>query len=109
MKTRPKDEIDKAVALMEQIRKSGAMGPDVYHKCIVGLAYEYIMADQQQEGLIQLSRVPESYYRDVQLKQMQEDKLYAETVILLSYRLIQMGVVDGSEDLYVPTMALARA
>lgn len=85
------------------------MGDDVYHKCIVSLAYEYICADLQQEGLVQLSRVPVAYYQDVQLRHMQEDSMYAELVVLLSYKLIQMGIVDGSETLVVPTMAPARA
>jgi hypothetical protein len=40
---------------------------------------------------------------------MRDDRLYAELVVLLSYKLIQMGVVDGSEQIVTPTMAPARA
>jgi hypothetical protein len=109
MKQRKKDEIDTALAMIEKIFKSGAMEHQVYHKCLVSLAYEYILADAGQEGLIQLSRVPASYFKDYQLAQMKEDGMYSDLVVLLSYRLIQMGVVDGSDEVVVPTMAMARA
>jgi hypothetical protein len=106
---RTKPEVDAALLMIEKIKASGTMGEDVYHKCIVSLAYEYICADEQQEGLVQLARVPPSYYENVQLRQAREDKGYADLVVLLSYKLIQMGVVEGSEKIYVPTMAPARA
>lgn len=109
-KTRTKDEVEVALKQIEAIKKTpGAMSDEVYHKCLVSLAYEFICADEQQAGLVQLSRVPIGYYQDVQLKQMREDKMYAELVVLLSYKLIQMGVVDGSDKLFVPTMPLAEA
>ena len=108
-KLRTKEEIDSALKTIEEIRKQGIMGDDVYHKCIVSLAYEYACADQQQECLVQLTRVPPSYYKDVQLQHMKDDSMYRDLVVLLSYKLIQMGVVDGSEEIVVPTMAPARA
>lgn len=109
MRQRKKDEIDGALATIEKINKSGAMERQVYHKCLVSLAYEYILADATQEGLIQLSRVPPAYFKDYQLDQMREDSMYSDLVVLLSYRLIQMGVVDGSDEVVVPTMAQAQA
>lgn len=108
-KPRNRGEVDQALAVVENIYKTGTMSPDVWAKCIVSLAYEYMCADQQQEALVQLNRVPPSYYKDVQYKHMKDDTMYAELVVLLSYRLIQMGVVEGSEELIEPTMPPARA
>lgn len=108
-KLRKKEDLNGALATVERIFKSGTMDKDVYHKCLVSLGFEYICADEQQEGLVLISRVPISYYQDVQLKQMREDKMYAELVVLLSYKLVQMGVVDGSEKLFAPTMPVAEA
>lgn len=109
MKQRKKDEIDTALATVEKIYKTESMERQVYHKCLVSLAYEYLMADAPQEGLIQLSRVPAAYFKDFQLDQMREDSMYRDLVVLLSYKLIQMGVVDGADEVVVPTMAPARA
>lgn len=108
-KTRNKEEVDIALMQIEKIYAQHVMSDAIYYKCLVSLAYEYICANEHQEGLVQISRVPVSYYQDVQLQHMREDKSYAELVVLLSYRLIQMGVVEGSENLHVPTMAPARA
>lgn len=108
-RNRRPEEIDAALKTVEDIYKSEAMTREVYHKCLVSLAYEYILADAQQQGLVQLARVPASYFEDYQLPQMREDKMYAELVVLLSYKLIQMGVVDGADEVVAPTMAPARA
>ena len=109
-KIRTKEEVDVALKQIETIRKTpGAMTDDVYYKCLVSLGYEYTCVDEQQEALVQLSRVPIGYYQDTLFKQMKEDKMYAELVVLFSYKLIQMGVVEGSDKLFVPTMALAEA
>lgn len=109
MRERKKEEIDRALETIEKIYKTGSMERPVYHKCLVSLAYEYLLADATQEGLIQLSRVPAAYFKDSQLDQMREDSMYRDLVVLLSYRLIQMGVVDGADEVVVPTMAPARA
>ena len=108
-KLRSREEVDSALKTIEEIKKQGVMSDDVYHKCLVSLAFEYACADQQQECLVQLARVPASYYKDVQLKHMREDSMYRDLVVLLSYKLIQMGVVDGSEEIKGPMMAPARA
>lgn len=108
-KLRKKEDLDGALATIEKIFRSGTMEKDVYHKCLVSLGYEYILADEQQTGLVLISRPPTSYFQDVLYRQMKEDQMYAELVVLLSYKLVQMGVVDGSEKLYTPTMPVAEA
>jgi len=85
------------------------MPDDSYHKCLVSLAYEYFRAGEDQVGLIILNRIPASYYETVQYQQMLDDASYRDLVLLLVYRMIQMGVVQGADDLYVPNQAPAQA
>lgn len=106
---RPKDQVEQALKTVDQIHDSGAMPDDVYYKCLVSLAYEYIQADDHQAGLVLISKCPPSYFQDVQPGQMQEDGLYRDVVVLLAYKLIQLGVVTGDVDLYAPTQAGAQA
>lgn len=106
---RSKEEVDKALQVVEQLRKTEVMGQDVYHKCLVSIAYEYVMADLLEEGLMQLSRVPADYYRDVQPRHMEDDSMYRDLVVILAYRLIQAGVVENSDPVSTPTMPMARA
>lgn len=106
---RSREKVDEALLLIESIRAAGAMGDDVYHKCLVSLAYEYTLVDEDEEALILIVKVPTSYYESVQFEQMEADSLYQDTVVRLAYKLIQMGVVEGSDKLYVPTMPKASA
>lgn len=103
-----KEQIDRSLLDVEKIRQSGGFADDLYHKLIVCVAYEYLVAGEQQQGLVQLSRVPPSYFLDVQVKQMDEDRSYRDLVVLLSYKLVQLGVVDMEEHME-PTMAPAEA
>src|SRR4051812_16870084 len=106
MKPKPirrKEEIDASLKMIEEMHKQ-VMSDDVYHKCVVSLAYEYLMAGEQQEGLRQIMRVPVGYYQDVQLKQMRDDEMYRDLVVLLSYRLIQLGVVEGADRVIEPNI-----
>lgn len=101
---RPRDEVDKALKVVEEIRKTGAMSDGSYYKCLVSLAYEYALAEEDQMALVLLAKAPPDYYKTVQPQQMDADKQYSDLVVLLAYKLIQMGVVDGSEEVHVPTM-----
>ncbi len=101
---RTPEEVTAALKQMDAIRATGAMSDDVYHKVLVSLAYEYLMVNAQQEGLRLLMKVPASYYKEVQLKQMYEDLMYRDLVVLLSYKLIQLGIVEGADEVVAPNM-----
>lgn len=107
--TRPRDKIDTALETVEKIHNFGAMADDVFFKCLTSLAYEYVMVEELDIGLMLLNRCGGDYFKDVQPKQMDEDEKYRELVIRLAYKLIQFGVVDGSELLTVATQAAAKA
>jgi hypothetical protein len=102
-----REKADAALKVVEDIYKTGSMSDGSYYKCLVSLAYEYCLADEDQMALVLISRAPAEYYRVVQPQQMEVDSQYRDLVVLLAYRLIQMGVVD--ENPHVPTMAPAEA
>jgi len=106
---RPRDKIDEALKVVEALKASGALGDGAYFKCLVSLAYEYILVEEDQFALVLISKAPVEYYKTVQPQQMEEDPMYGDLVVLLAYKLVQMGVVDGSDDLYPPTMGPANA
>jgi hypothetical protein len=100
---RSKEKVTAALKLVTDLRKSGGMEDDIYHKCLVCLAQEYSALDDMSSANYLISKVPHEYYETVQLKQMEEDKSYEEVVILLAYSLIQHGYVDGVDDVFRPT------
>ena len=102
---RTKDKVDQAFKMIEDIRKTGTLSDGAYHKCLVSLAYEYCLAEEDQPALVMLTKAPPEYYQTVPPQQMEADPQYRDLVILLAYKLIQMGVVDGSEEVHTPTMA----
>ena len=106
---RKRDEIDAALKMVEEMHKTGALSEGVWAKCLVSLAYEYALAEEDQMALVLLVKAPPEYYKDVQPQQMDADAQYRDLVILLAYRLVQMGVVDGAEEVHPPTMAPGRA
>jgi len=106
---RSKDEVDVALKVVEDLFRAGSLEEAVYYKLIVSLAYEYFCCDEQQEALVHISRVPAAYFELHQLDQMRQDGMYAELVVLLSYKMIQAGVMEGSDDLIQPTMPVANA
>lgn len=106
---RKKNELDDALRMVEEMHKTGALDDSVWAKCLVSLAYEYILVEEDQFALVLISKAPVEYYKTVQPQQMEEDPMYGDLVVLLAYKLVQMGVVDGSDDLYPPTMSPANA
>ena len=76
-------------------RQAGIFDEATYQKMVVCIAYEFIVGDEVEEGTQMLLMVPVSYYRDIQPKQMVEDKNYAELVKILARKLVFHGKVDN--------------
>ena len=102
-------EIAEALRLIETIRNSGSLGDDSYHKCLVSLGFEYLVAGETNKGLLLILKVPSDYYRLVQLQQMEEDSMYRDLVIGLGYKLVQLGLAQGTEEIYPPTQPPGNA
>jgi hypothetical protein len=107
--TRPRDKLDRALDAIDRLHESKALNDDVFNKCLVSLAYEYLQVEEVQFALVILNRVPALYYEKIQLAQMEDDPLYNKLVIYLAYKLIQVGVVDSPEGLFKATQPIARA
>jgi len=106
---RPRDQVDEALRLIEEIRASGTLSDGSYFKCLVSLAYEYVLVDEDQLALVLISKAPPEYYRVTQPQQMEVDSMYRDLVVFLAYELIQMGVIDDDTPTLAPTMAPAQA
>lgn len=108
MKERTKEEIDASVMTMERIHKqTGILGENLFYKSLIYLAYEYIQCGHEQEGLVTLFKVPATYFVEDNVKNMEQDPQFADIVVRLSYRLIQIGVVRTDE--HVPKANMTKA
>lgn len=102
-------EVEAQLVTVRQMHNSGQLSDDLFHKCLVSAAYEFILAGEQEKGLRLINEPPTSYYRDVQLAQMREDQMYAQLVVVLGYKLMQMGLVEVDGDVLAPNMDPASA
>lgn len=102
------EDLQAAAAQVEQMHATGALPAGAYHKCLATLASEHLCRRHDTEdALVLLNRCPSDYFRTGILKQMQEDYLFADVMLELSYRLVQLGVVDGAPTR--PTQLPAKA
>lgn len=92
--SRSKEELDVSLEMVERMHAEGALEGPVRFKLLVSLAYEYLLAGEDQKAFQLLDRPSAEYYRDEMAEQMLADELFAELVVKLSYRLIQAGVVE---------------
>lgn len=103
------DQLEKSLLTVSLSYLKGELSENVYFMCLVCAAHDFLYEGQIERGEALLRIPPLSYYRDVQLGQMEEDERYNEIVIRISYRLIQLGLAVGSEELFVPNMKVGRA
>lgn len=105
------DDVDKMLKTVETMHGVGAMPVRDFCKCLVSLGYEYILMGATETGLGLLLRVntlePE-YYPRFQLEDMEADELYKEVVVRLAYRLVQLGIVAGGDEVHAPTQPRGR-
>ncbi|MGH7703154.1 MAG: hypothetical protein ACREMO_08665 [Gemmatimonadales bacterium] len=91
------EDLSAAAAQVEQMHDAGALPAPAYHKCLATLASEHLCRRHDTEAaLILLNRCPPDYFRATIAEQMREDQLFADVMLELSYRLVQLGVADGS-------------
>lgn len=90
------EDLQAAVAQVEQMHEVGALPTPAYHKCLVTLASEHLCRRHDTESaLVLLNRCPPDYFRITLVGQMREDALFADVMLELGYRLVQLGVADG--------------
>jgi hypothetical protein len=106
---RTKQQIDASYKLVSNLSEQDRLDKNLTYKCLISLAYEYTLIDDMATSCYLISKCPKSYFETSQLQQMAEDSTYEEDVILLTYALIQRGLVDGSDKVFVPNMQPGRA
>ncbi len=83
-----------AVRAMKDLYKQGQITPEIFHKSLVCLAYEFAVGNETGWVTKLLLEVPMAYYKDDQPQQCVDDPKYAELCLDLSRLLILYGMVD---------------
>jgi hypothetical protein len=78
-----------------------------YYKGVVGVAADYAKEGDIVSAYVTLAIPPPEYFELIQLRQMQDDPVYAEVAGGLAARLVRYGL-DCDEEL-APTQAPANA
>lgn len=82
-----------------EMHEAGALSTDGLYMCYTTLASEYLVKHHDAEkALIVLNRCPPEYFTDIIVPQMQKDGLFAQSVVELGYRLVQLGLTGIESD-----------
>lgn len=80
---------------IDQMKKSGALDTDSYHKCLVELAYRFFKDGDNDNFVLSLSKCNPNYFKSKCMKHMEEDEVYKDIVIYISYKLMQCGMIEA--------------
>jgi hypothetical protein len=92
---------------LEQLRATGQIGDDTYHKGLVLLASRYARAGDMPTALT-LALIPTmDYYRTTQVEQMEADADYLDAAVGLAAAFIDAGMVveDDAQPTQRPGLA----
>jgi hypothetical protein len=89
---------------VDDMRAKKALSEASYNQCLVTLASEHLCIHHETEyALILLNKCSPDYFDQTIVQQMKLDHLFAEAVIELVYRLVQLGItLDVVESINVP-------
>lgn len=86
------EELEAAQKTIELAADKGHLPPELLYQCYVTLATNYLLDFQEDEkALILLNKIPEDYFKETIIYQMDHDDLFARATLKLAYRLIQLG------------------
>jgi hypothetical protein len=105
------DEIQEYLDSADRMKARGQITDDDHHKILVCLSYEYLQLDQVTRACALLNRCDPTYFDPggIQFLQAKADKHYAELLVKLAYRLLQLGLVGADIDLYQTNQPPAQA
>jgi hypothetical protein len=86
-------QIDDQVAAVTRLHREGQIDDNVFHKCMVAIAYEYAVRDEPLRAAGIIQSIPVEYFREVQMKQMQEDPSYCLVAFACAQRLVADGII----------------
>jgi hypothetical protein len=102
------EKIQKSVAALTNMFRTGVLPADQYYKTMVCMAYEYSVVGEQIRALALLQGIPLEYFEKVQGPQMAEDPQYAHLGYLLAKNILESGYVHMGPNI-TPTMPPAKA
>jgi hypothetical protein len=84
---------DQLVAV-QQLRRDEKIDENVYHKCMVAIAYEYAVRDEGLRAAALIQTIPIEYFRNVQPQQMRDDPAFCTIAFVTAMKLVKDGFVE---------------
>ncbi len=103
--------MDKNRQTQEALKKmwlSKEISDRLYHKSLVQLGYDFFNSGDTEGAIECLGSVNPTYFENEQRVDMEEDQSYANIVVVMAYKMIQLSIVDMGSD-PEPTMPKATA
>ncbi len=95
MKPEHKNACRQAIWAVRDLWTAGNIDDNIYHKCMVGIAYEFVVDEEIDTGVAMLMEIPLSYYESVQPQQLVEDQEYAQICITIARHLALGGYLSN--------------
>lgn len=88
-------DLNLAVQAIEDMRATGQLADEIYFQLLVTVASDFICEQSDAEqALILLNKCVPDYFEGPMVSQMEDDEAFAASVVKMSYKLMQLGVVD---------------
>ena len=92
------DELEGVEGMLERMAQSGALDPNSYYKCMASLASDYVVRHLDiEKGLVILNKLPPEYFDGVIVQQMEAERVFAEAMVVMFYRLQQLGTSGNTQ------------
>jgi hypothetical protein len=90
------EDLDGALASVEQMYVKGALTPDQYYQCLVTLAGSFLTKNHDAEQTLKLlNRCAPEYFEATIINQMANDAIFAASTAELVYTLEKLGLSDS--------------
>jgi hypothetical protein len=99
-------QAEQLLAACREMHQKGELPDKAYYKCVVCVAFEYLLGQETDEGMTVLFLCPPSYFKNEMEAQMREDPAFAKIGQLVYDILEAKGLLDLSSDLK-PTQPMA--
>ena len=98
-----------AIKAIDDMRSSGSLDDSTYYKFMMEMAYDFYKKDDIDGCVFSVGRCPPDYYVDEFAKQMDEDSVFKDKMVYLSYKFVIMNMVDVGYDVPTNQKGLGRA
>lgn len=109
MAPRNVDSVNKAVVDLDELYCKKLFEEDIYFKCILGLAYEYMVLHEGEKALSLIFRCEPDYFKGAIQTQMEQDPLFRDVIIVLTHSLSKAGYLELESDAEAMLKPVAEA